>query len=115
MTIFNTGDTAGASLTLNAGSLTTAGGLRLLNVWNLPEITGLGALRTLTSVIIIEDNPALSTLQGLATLQTAQSILSVQRNSLLPTCEAVELRDRLQSNGFDGAIVIRENLTDTCQ
>jgi len=111
----NIGAGADASLELDLGSLIAiSGDLNLTGVANLVDMGAFEALEDVRGSLTVGDNPQLASLSGFGKLVVVEGDLAITSNSALPTCEAFELRNRLQDEGFDGTATISGNLPGDC-
>lgn len=100
-------------------ALTTIGGrLWIENNDSLVHLDGFGALTTIGSSLSIYANDALTTIHGTDALTQLGSnnaaALYVQYSPLLPQDCALDLRDRLQTTGWQGAWTINNLGTGEC-
>jgi hypothetical protein len=103
------------SLTSVAWGMTISGNDKLTNVDGLVglESVGKGAEREQEpsfGSLAIGSNSSLLDLKGLANLSYLRGNLFIRDNKSLPTCEAVELKERLERAGWTGEATICGNL-----
>lgn len=95
-------------------------GIKYLQILDNPVLDNVDGLINLTSItddLYIYQNDTLSNLAGLANLTSlGGDRLWILNNPMLPNCEAEELIERLQANGFSGEVMISGNdMTATCE
>ncbi|MCP4679899.1 MAG: hypothetical protein GY854_31280 [Deltaproteobacteria bacterium] len=79
---------------------------------SLLDLSGLEGLVRVEGGMIIGENPQLTSLEELSSLSKIDGDLIIRDNERLPTCEAMRLRDQLQTIGKESDIV--NNLEDNC-
>ena len=81
---------------------------------NLVNVSAFSALTEITGSLVVQNNPELVSISGFDELVTLDTNLDVRGNTSLSECLPLELRNRLQDEGFDGTASISGNMADTC-
>lgn len=107
--------TANSNLSLDFASLEVVRStVTVQYVSKLTTVDAFDALEEVSGHLVVYGNADLVSLSGFDTLTTLEGNLDVRANPLLSECQPLALRNRLQTEGFDGTATISGNLADTC-